>query len=368
MGGMRARPVKQRKPSRPLRSESDEVVWFVTDRITEARFWLHPLLTSGLEPRNRAARRQCARHERHFDKRIARCVARANAHRGRYQPQLTLEDGKRIAKGLVGSAVARAQEAHGTQVFGLVTMSNHIHLLVRTRGRNLARFMRDLKSYITSALNLLTGKRGTLWERRYDAQAVVDDQGCAERQGYLLDNPRKANLVDDPQHWPGLNLAYGFGDEDCLEFEYLDRTAWHAARRPGDLSRFFRKVTLELSPLPSCEGMSRQAYLQSLHSWIEHARAKHQAEQSAEPENPARPRCTLGVDKVIFSDFETRPKEPARARRPYVFGAPEACKAYTAGMVVRMQQYRELSDRYRAGERDLKFPEGMYPPPLIQAA
>ena len=28
----------------------------------------------------------------------------------------------------------------------------------------------------------------------------------------------------------------------------------------------------------------------------------------------------------------------------------------------------ELSARYRAGERNLQFPEGMYPPPLIQAA
>ncbi|MGD8860997.1 MAG: hypothetical protein PVI30_13395 [Myxococcales bacterium] len=92
--------------------------------------------------------------------------------------------------------------------------------------------MRDVKSAITSTINLLTGKSGTLWQRRYDAQAVVDDEGAAERHGYMTDNPRKAGLVDDSAHRPGLNLAYGFGDADELTLEYLDRTAWHKSGRP----------------------------------------------------------------------------------------------------------------------------------------
>ena len=63
-------------------------------------------------------------------------------------------------------------------------MSNHLHALLRTRGRNLALFMRDVKSAITSTINLLTGKSGTLWQRRYDAQAVVD---CKPAHSYNSD-------------------------------------------------------------------------------------------------------------------------------------------------------------------------------------
>jgi hypothetical protein len=154
---MQSKKVKQRKPSRALRAESDDVVWFVSTRVTEGRYWLHPLLTAGLEPRNRAGRRQCARHERHFDKRMVVCVKVANKHRGPHQPEHTLEEAKRIARGLIGSAVARAQEQHKTEIFGFVTKSNHLHALVRTRGKNLAAFMRDLKSSITSAIILITG-------------------------------------------------------------------------------------------------------------------------------------------------------------------------------------------------------------------
>jgi hypothetical protein len=334
--------------------------------VIEERFWLHPILSSGLHPRNRAARRHCARLQRHFDQRLKRLVERANSHRSDNQPTLTFADAKRIATGAVGSAFARAQQVHKVKIFGLVAMSNHLHALVQTRGKNLAAFMRDVKSNITSAINLLTAKRGPLWARRYDAQPAVDDEGCCERQGYLLDNPRKASLVEDPELWPFLNLAYGLADDDRLEFEYLDRTAWPRAGRPESLAEFFRSATLELSPLPSCEGMSRETYRQSARTWIEHAKAESQAcKEPAERNKAKRP---LGIDKVIYTDFNARPKAPAHSRRPYAFGSAEACKRYTQAVVSMTQEHAELSRRYRNGERMLRFPDGMYPPPLIQAA
>jgi len=355
--------------SRPLRRESDEHLWFVTTRVAEARYWLHPILTSGLHPPNRAARRLCRLHERHLDKRLSHCIKQANARRGPHQPELTLAQAKRIAQGSVGSAFARAQARYKTQVFGLVVMSNHLHVLLRTRGKNLSLFMRDVKSAITSTINLLTGKSGTLWQRRYDAQAVVDDHGAAERHGYLTDNPRKAGLVDDPAHWPGLNLAYGFGDTDTPTFEYLDRTAWHAAGRPDDLGPFFRSVTLTLSPLPSCEGSTRESYRASLQSWIEVAHAKAVAKEREPQRTTTRtPRAALGVEKVIVTPFETWPKQPARSERPYVFGAPDACRAYTGAVVAVGQEHHECSRRYAEGDHTVTFPPGTYSPPLLRAA
>jgi REP element-mobilizing transposase RayT len=355
-----------------LRCESDEHLWFVTTRVAEARYWLHPILTCGLHPPNRAARRLCARYERHLDKRLSRCIRESNARRGPHQPELSLAEAKRIARGAVGSAFACAQARYGTKIIGLVVMSNHLHVLLQTRGKNLALFMRDVKSAITRTINLLTGKSGTLWQRRYDAQAVVDDFGGVERHGYLTDNPRKAGLVDDPAEWPGLNLAYGFGDEDELAFEYLDRSAWHAAGRPDELTPFFRTVTLELSPLPSCEGLSREAYRESLRSWVDVAQSTALAKQregTSTPSDTVRSRrAKLGIDPVVTAAFDTWPRQPAKSDRPYVFGRPEACHEYTATVVALGQTHGEQSERYRAGERNVVFTPGMYPPPLLRAA
>jgi len=308
----------------------------------------------------------CAHLERWLDKRLLRWVIRANERRGPHQPELTLQDAKRIAKGLIGSAFARAQKHHKVQVFGLIAMSNHLHALVRTKHKNLSGFMRDVKARITETVNLLTGKRGPLWARRYDAQPAVDDEGCYDRAGYLLDNPRKANLVANPEHWPGLKLAFALGDEGQIEFEYLDRMAWHQAGCPDDLAPFFFTATLELSPLPGCEGMSREAYRTSACSWITVARAKH--ETSLERAERERFKHPLGVEKVLQTQFETRPKTPSFSHRPYVFGHPQACKQYTAAVVAIAQHHAELSERFRKGERELTFPEGTYLPPVMRAA
>jgi len=366
---MRVKRVSVKRRSRPLRLESDQHLWFVTSRVVEARYWLHPILSCGLKPPNRAARRISRRHERLLDERLLRCISEANARRGPNQPELTLPIARRIAQGAVGSAFARAQRRYGTKIFGLVVMSNHLHALVQTKGKNLALFMRDVKSAITSTINLLTGKRGTLWHRRYDAQAVVDDFGAAERHGYMTDNPRKAGLVDDPTQWPGLNLAYGLGDADELPFEYLDRTAWHDAGRPEDLTPFFRTSTLTLSPLPSCEGMPREVYRASLQSWVEAAHAKTVAAAGTPNSSRERTRrAVVGVEKVVTAAFETWPKKPARSERPYVFGLPDACRTYTAASIALGHEHCERSKRYRAGDASVTFPPGMYPPPLLQAA
>jgi len=131
----------QRRRCRPLRVENDDTLWFVSSRTIEERFWLHPLLTCGFKPPNRRARRACDKLSQRADKRLAKTVRRANATRGPLQPELSLEAAKRIARGLVGSAVARAQQRYKTKIYSLVVMENHIHLILKTEGKNLSKFM-----------------------------------------------------------------------------------------------------------------------------------------------------------------------------------------------------------------------------------
>ncbi|MDH5676948.1 MAG: transposase [Myxococcales bacterium] len=115
-------------------------------------------LTSGLEPSSHKARRAAKAMARRLDKRLAKLVNRANARSGPLQPKLTLEDARRMARGLVGSTLARAQKHCDVKVYALVVMSNHLHLVVQTRKKNLAAFMGDFKARITENLNPLTGR------------------------------------------------------------------------------------------------------------------------------------------------------------------------------------------------------------------
>ena len=386
----RAADDAERRPRRPrpLRMEDDTKLWFVTSRVVEERFFTHPILTCGLQPASRKARGRVKAFRKYADDRLLECVEEANSRRGERQPELTLPDARKISRGLVGSAIARAQELYDARVFAVVVMSNHIHLVVQTQGKNLARFMRYVKSTITREVNLLTGRRGSLWGRRYDAQPILDDESVAERIGYTVNNPRAANLVEGAEHWPGLVLAPGLDHDEELSFEYLDRSAWHKAGRPRKLKPFYKSSTLRLSRTPSCEGLGHKALRESLEAWVEHSHAKTQAKRAQDardrdkhhraaeragqcpPEYVERtPSRRLGLRKVIHARFDKRPRHSDLSKRPYEFTVcPIRRQAHKNTCFEVMDAHFDASKRFREGERDVEFPVGTYPPPIMHAA
>jgi REP element-mobilizing transposase RayT len=347
-----------RRRCRPLRVERDDTLWFVTCRTIEERFWLHPLLTCGLEPPNRKARRALKHLEQHADKRFGNLAKRSNDHKRPFAPKLHLHSIKRIARGLVGSALARAQERYGVEIFAVVVMSNHVHLVLRTPRKNLARFMAFFKARVAESINRITGKRGPLWARRYDAQPILDDRAVAGRIAYSLDNPVSANLVEDFEQWPGLNIAAGVADSDELPFEYLDCGAWHRKKRPDDLTPFFRTATLRLSKAPANANMPAELYRASVMSWVKRGRT----------ERSTSDRKALGVDKVVHTDFDARPKAPKFSRRPYCFGDPDARADNFRHMSALHAEHERCSEMFLAGQRMVQFPGGTYPPPILVAA
>ena len=264
-----SKPRTQRKsPCRPLRVERDDVLLFITNRTIEERFWFHPLLTCGLEPPNRRARRALRGLERHAKKRYARLAILANARKKPYAPELTGDDIERMARGLVGSALARAQALTGVEIFAFTAMSNHFHAVVRTPRKNAHAFIRDFKSVVATSINRICGRSGPLWDGRASIQPILDENAAARRVGYTTGNPKRAKLVEDPEQWPGLNLAFGINDTDELSFEYFDTAAWHASDRPSDLSRCYEQATLKLSPLPAHADLDRPTYAAAVRDWI----------------------------------------------------------------------------------------------------
>jgi hypothetical protein len=97
-------------------------------------------------------------------------------------------------------------------------------------------------------------------------------------------------------------------------------------------------------------------------SWVAAARAKADAGREG-----ARP-PVAGIEKIVHADFDTRPNHTVSRRRPYAFGEPELKDAHRKGMIELMQGYQRCSERYRNGERTVTFPDGVYLPPVLQAA
>jgi len=356
-----------KRRSRPLRQERADALLFVTSRTVEERFWLHPLVSAGAKPANRKARRALRGLDRVCSRRFERMAKHANARRKPHSPEWTADDIRRLCRSAVGDALRRAQDNNDVEIFAVVVMSNHIHLVIRTPQCNCADFLRDFKSIASKNINRLHGREGPLWARRADVQPILDDSAGAGRVAYTIRNPEKARLVTDPEQWPGLSLCFGLGDADEIPFEFFDFAAWHSARRPKDKDRFFKSEPLKLSPLPAMQGMDREAYAADVRAWI----AKQILEDEQEHGDacgPRRAKDVLGVEAVIKAAFHQRPKHPKRSPRPHCFGSPENRRAHYEQTNLTVAAYDEASEKYRAGDPTAKFPVGTYPPPLIRAA
>jgi len=327
------------------------------------------LVACGLAPPNERARQKLSGLEWHVAERIDSMVADANAAAGPLSPTLDAHSLRRIARGLYGSVLARAQARYEVDVYACVVMSSHVHMVLRTPQRNLHAFMGYVNAHVARTVNRITGRRGPLWARRYDAEALLDDPAAEGLTAYTLRNPVAANLVDTHHEWPGLNLAFGVGDRDVLDFEWLNCTAWHRARRPEDLSPFFEKATLRLSPLPHLSHLQRAAYARRLDAWLDDAEKAESARlkrplRKAEP--PARP--SLGVRAVVKADFHARSGHPSRSRRPYAFGSVTAKAKERAMMDEVGRQHAVASEAWRRGDQGIPFPPGTYRPPILMAA
>jgi len=343
--------VKPARRSRPLRCEDPEQLFFVTTRTLEEVFWLHPLLCSRLAPVNREARRVVDAKRSRLRAKLERLVASANRRRPENQPKLTVEEAEKLAEDCVSSALARAQR-HSAQsglppveVFAVVVMSNHLHLVVRAPGKNLAAFMSYFLARVAQTLNLLLGRVGPVFPRRYDAQPILDEEAAAGRIKYVLENPKKAGLVKCFTEWPGFVAVAGLHDGEELETRHFDRSAWQLAKRPNERERYWRCGRLCLSRLPGMESLSCSAYLARVKSWCD--------------SRPAD-RC-LGVDGVLDADVNQRPRKPKRSRRPYAFGSPEHVAAYREASRLRYAAYDAARALAKLGDR-VVWPEGMYAP------
>jgi hypothetical protein len=89
---------------------------------------------------------------------------------------------------IIAGILGRAQRLYGVTLFCYSFLSTHFHLLARVRNtRQLARFMGYLNANLAKEVSRLTGWSGKVWERRYQAILVSDEErALTDRFLYIL--------------------------------------------------------------------------------------------------------------------------------------------------------------------------------------
>ena len=145
-----------------------------------------------------------------------------------------------------------------------------------------------------------------------------------------------------------------------MEGIWIDRKGLPTARSQGKKvteEDFTEVLTLELSPLPSLAHLSPQAYRQWM---VEMVREVEKETLQMHRENETVP---LEVEAILRQDPHALPTPRKKTPRPWCHAfSREARKAIYEALLWITAAYREASERYRAGEYDVAFPEGTFPP------
>ena len=84
-------------------------------------------------------------------------------------------------------------------------MSNHHHLVVTDVRGVLPDFLREFHRLTAKAMNASQGQWENLWAAEpCNLVRLVTDQDIEDKIAYVVANPVAAELVKQPEHWPGV--------------------------------------------------------------------------------------------------------------------------------------------------------------------
>ena len=87
-------------------------------------------------------------------------------------------------------------------------MTNHYHLLVRTKMLSLSTFMRLLNRKYAMYFNNKYNLTGHVFENRFFSEAIIDSKGLMDVSHYIHYNPVKANMVNLPDEYKWSSYQY----------------------------------------------------------------------------------------------------------------------------------------------------------------
>ncbi len=82
-------------------------------------------------------------------------------------------------------------------------MPDHYHFMVKLlKGESFSKYVSDVENSFTKFLNLKIKRKGPLWESRFKAVRIRNNEQLLHTTRYIHLNAVSAGLVDKPEGWP----------------------------------------------------------------------------------------------------------------------------------------------------------------------
>ncbi|MBZ0092970.1 MAG: transposase [Sulfuricellaceae bacterium] len=137
-------------------------------------------------------------------------------------------------------------------------MDNHYHLLVQTPDGNLSKGMRQLNGVYTQASNRRHRRVGHLFQGRFKAILVDSDAYLLELSRYVVLNPVRAGMVENPADWTWSSYRASVGLAPPPSWLALDGLLAQFAKRRSLAQQRYAQFVAEgikaASPWPNLKG------------------------------------------------------------------------------------------------------------------
>ncbi len=224
------------------------------------------------------------------------------------------------------------------------------------QGRFLLTPSNELNEIILGAL-----WREKFWGRRYQAIPVSEEEAAqAERLRYILAHGVKEGLVEQLRDWPGVSAVRALLGEETLEGLWFDRTREHIARRRGiafERLDFATPYRLHLEPLPCWAHLSAEEYRKRIAEMVE------EIEGQAALQRQLRGLAAKGAVAVLAQEPQAAPERLKKSPAPLFHAASRKVRLELyEGYKYFIAAFRDAAASLRAGEPNVVFPAGSFPP------
>jgi REP element-mobilizing transposase RayT len=90
-------------------------------------------------------------------------------------------------------------------LFVAVVMPEHVHLILRPiRNYSLSSILKGIKGFSARKVNIYRRSGGSIWQSESYDRIIRDERELFEKLNYILNNPLKRGLVDNPYNYYGL--------------------------------------------------------------------------------------------------------------------------------------------------------------------
>jgi len=276
---------------------------------------------------------------------------------------------------LIGSSVARAQQAAPVHVHWFEPNTNHLHAGISALSNapadltNLTLFKMTCHALIAKGINRMLARRGGMFSGQVHMAPCLDDESVWDKFLYSITNPVKDDLVKRMSHWGGFSTYRQHIGGKTETYRYYDVEQWMRDKKTRPLSDYIRFIDLKISPLPHMKQLAPNTRQRIIKKAVAEQEAQYAAirlEKVARGERSSA--GVVGMKKIYKCSPRDRAANKESGTRPICYARnPALATRYTQFLRNYLITYRVASVLYLAGYWDeANFPRGSLRPPIIQ--